>query len=388
MGTNETHANHATSTANEVSTVIIGAGQAGLATAQALMTSGHDCVVLERNDRLGDNWRHHYDSLHLYTPARYDGLPGFPFPGDPHACPGKDEVADYLQAYAAHFSLPVRLGVHVVRLAGGGTAHGNDDSRFVVETDAGTYHCNDVVVATGTFGRAPRVPEFARDLDPGVLQLHSSEYRRPSQLAPGPVLVVGASHSGCDIAYELAETRQTTLVGRDCGEIPIRWDSWQTRMAVPVLVFAWRHVLTRRTPIGRRAMPHIRHHGGPMLRVKRADLAARGVLRNPSRVEGVRGGRPVLGDGTVVDVANIVWATGFEQHFDWIDLPIVGDDGWPREYRGVADEVPGLYFCGLAFQYAFSSMVLPGVGRDARYLADRIASDRSLHERALVSVTA
>ncbi|WP_347352803.1 NAD(P)/FAD-dependent oxidoreductase [Intrasporangium sp.] len=371
-----------------VSTVVIGAGQAGLATAQALLARGHDCIVLERNDRLGDNWRHHYDSLRLYSPARYDGLPGLPFPGDPWACPGKDEVADYLQAYAAHFDLPVRAGVRVVRLARGDTGAGRA-RRFVVGTDTGTYHCDNVVVATGTFGRTPRLPGFARDLDPGIQQLHSSEYRRPSQLSEGPALVVGASHSGCDIAYELAASRPTTLVGRDCGQIPVRWDSWQTGLAVPLLVFAWRHVLTRRTPMGRRMMPHIREHGGPMLRVKRADLAARGVVRNTARVEGVRGGRPLLADGTVLDVANVVWATGFEQRFDWIDLPVVGDDGWPREYRGVAADVPGLYFCGLAFQYAFASMVLPGVGRDARYLADRIvAAERSRPRGTPVTVAA
>lgn len=367
MSTNGTHD-------HDVSTVIIGAGQAGLATARALLAKGHDCVVLERNERIGDNWRHHYDSLRLYTPARYNGLPGLPFPGRADAFPGKDDVADYLQSYAAHFSLPVRLGVRVVRLGRDTAGGGQGDRGFVVETDAGTYHCDNVVVATGTFGRTAHVPSFAKELDPGILQLHSSEYRRPSQLAPGPVLVVGASHSGCDIAYELAETRSTTLVGRDCGQIPLPWDSWQTRLALPLLIFAWQHVLTRRTPMGRRAMPQLRQHGGPMLRVKREDLAARGVVRNTSRVEVVRDGRPVLSDGTVIDTANVVWATGFEQRFEWVDLPVIGEDGWPREYRGVADDVPGLFFCGLSFQYAFSSMVLPGVGRDAAYVADRIAA--------------
>ncbi|HET8594842.1 MAG TPA: NAD(P)/FAD-dependent oxidoreductase [Intrasporangium sp.] len=376
MSTNGTHEDHV------VSTVIVGGGQAGLATAQALLSRGQDCVVLERNDRLGDNWRHHYDSLRLYTPARYDGLPGLPFPGEPWAYPSKDDVADYLQSYAAHLGLPVRLGVRVLRLARETTEGGSTEGGFVVETDAGTYHCDNVVVATGTFGRRPHLPDFAADLRPAILQLHSSEYRRPSQLSPGPVLVVGASHSGCDIALELAATRPTTLVGRDCGQLGLRWDSPQLRAALPVLVFAWRHVLTRRTPMGRRVMPHVRHHGGPMLRVKREDLAARGVVRNVSRVEGVRDGLPLLSDGTVVEAANIVWATGFEQHFDWIDLPVVGEDGWPREYRGVVDDVPGLFFCGLSFQYAFSSMVLPGVGRDAGYVADRIAARTREHPKS------
>ena len=138
----------------------------------------------------------------------------------------------------------------------------------------------------------------------------------------------------------------------------------------------WRHVVTRRTPIGRKEMHEIRHHGGPMLRVKRADLERRGVVRNTSRVVGVKDGRPVLDDGTVVDAATVVWCTGFRQAFDWIDLPVFGDDGYPEEYRGVVEAVPGLFFCGLSFQYAFSSMVLPGrrPGRGVRRPADRRAA--------------
>jgi putative flavoprotein involved in K+ transport len=124
--------------------------------------------------------------------------------------------------------------------------------------------------------------------------------------------------------------------------------------------------------MGRKVMNEVRLHGGPMLRVKRADLRARGVERVLDRVTGVRDGRPVLASGQVLDVANVVWCTGFRQVFDWIDLPIFGSDGWPQEMRGVVPEAPGLFFCGLAFQYAFSSMVLPGVGRDAAYVAKQI----------------
>ena len=145
------------------------------------------------------------------------------------------------------------------------------------------------------------------------------------------------------------------------------------RLLFPALLFAWQHVVTRRTPIGRKAMPHIRSHGGPMLRVKRSDLAARGVERVTSRVEEVRDGLPVV-DGTPREVANVVWATGFRQAFDWIRLPVFGEDGYPREARGVVDEAPGLYFCGLSFQYSFSSMLLCGAGRDAGYVVDRLVA--------------
>jgi putative flavoprotein involved in K+ transport len=349
-----------------IETVIIGAGQAGLSTGYHLQRQDRPFVILDGAGRVGDQWRQQWDTLRLYSPAKYDGLPGLPFPGEPWSFPGKDQVADYLEQYANHFNLPIRFRTRVERLDGDG--NGN----YVVTTKQGSFRCRNVVVCTGTFGRTPSIPEFAADLDPSILQLHSSEYRRPAQLREGPVLVVGGSHSGTDIAYEAAQTHPTILAGRDCGQIPVRIESRPARVVFPVLVFAWKHVITRRTPIGRKEMQAIRFHGGPMLRVKRSDLASRGVERITERVTGVADGRPVIG-GTAYDVANVVWATGFRQVFDWIRLPVIGDDGWPVEYRGVVTDSPGLFFCGLSFQFGFSSMVLPGIGRDAAFVADRIA---------------
>jgi putative flavoprotein involved in K+ transport len=350
----------------DIDTVIIGAGQAGLSTGYHLQRRGIPFVVLDAASRVGDNWRRQWDSLRLYSPAHVDGLPGLPFPAPRWTFPGKDAVGDYLETYARTFDLPVRLETRVQALD-------PDDDGYVVTTDRGRFSCRNVVVATGTFGRTANVPAVAEDLDPRILQLHSSEYRRPSQVNDGTVLVVGASHSGTDIAYELAETHPTILAGRDCGEIPPRLGSPVFHVVFPVLLFAWRHVLTRRTPIGRKEMAEVRHHGGPMLRVKRRDLVARGVERVTSRVEEAHEGRPVV-DGTPREVSTIVWATGFRQVFDWIHLPVLGEDGWPREMRGVVADAPGLFFCGLSFQYSFSSMVLPGVGRDAAYVADRVAA--------------
>ncbi|HWD79903.1 MAG TPA: NAD(P)-binding domain-containing protein [Kribbella sp.] len=258
------------------------------------------------------------------------------------------------------------------------------DDQWVVTVGADRLIVDNVVVATGTFGRTPYLPDFAVDLDPAIRQLHSSEYQRPGQLKDGPVLVVGGSHSGTDIAYEVAQTHPTILCGRDPGQVPFTPGKPGQALFWPVMLFAWRHVLTRRTPMGRKEMGHIRHHGGPMIRVKRADLLARGVERVPARVTGTQDGRPMLADGRVLDVANVVWATGFRQVFDWIKRPVVGADGWPREYRGVAEDAPGLFFCGLSFQYAFSSMVLPGVGRDAAYVARRITA-RSHADRSLAA---
>lgn len=358
-------------TEQQTETLIIGGGQAGLAVAHRLQELGRECLVVDGNRRVGDNWRVHYDSLRLYTPAKYCGLPGLAFPGDPWAYPTKDDVADYLETYALHFDLPVRMHTRVEHLE-------TRDGTFVATLGDETIQSANVVVATGTFGRTPSVPALAADLDPAIRQVHSSGYKRPEQLAPGPVLVVGASHSGCDIALEVAADHPTILVGRDCGQVPVEWDSKRIRVAMPILTFVFRHVLTRRNPVVRKKLGEFRSHGGPMLRVKRHHLAEREVARFQQRVTGTVDGRPQLADGRVLDVANVVWCTGFRQDFGWIDLPVFGDDGWPEEYRGVVETVPGLYFCGLSFQYAFSSMLLPGVGRDAAHVAERIAdADRT-----------
>ena len=357
-------------TTQHIETVIVGAGQAGLSVGYHLRKHDRPFIIVDGNDRIGDNWREQWDTLRLFTPAKYDALPGMRFPGDKWHFPQKDEVADFVEAYALKWDLPVRMSTRVDRLEarpGGG---------YTLAIGADAITCDNVVVATGTFGRTPYVPDFAADLDPSILQMHSSEYRRPAQLQEGPALVVGASHSGTDIAYELALTHPTILCGRDCGQLPARLESRRARRVLPLLVFVARHVLTRRTPIGRKIMAEIRSHGGPMLRVKRADLQERGVDRRLSRVSGVKDGLPVLDDGIVVDANNVIWCTGFQQVFDWIDLPIIGEDGWPKEYRGVVDSAPGLFFCGLSFQFAFSSMVFPGIGRDAEFVARRI------HERS------
>jgi putative flavoprotein involved in K+ transport len=352
-------------THEDVETLIIGAGQAGLATAYHLTRAGREVVVVDAHERVGDGWRQQWDTLRLYSPARYDGLPGLAFPAPSWSFPGKDEVADYFESYAERFELPVRLGQRVDRLEA-------DGDRYLATFGNRTIRAENVVVSTGTFGRTPLVPDFADRLDPLIMQLHSSQYRRPSQLRDGPVLVVGASHSGADVAYELAESRPTILCGRDPGQIPVRLGTPMFKVAFPLVVFAFTHVLSRRTPMGRKEMNEFRLHGGPALRVKRADLLARGVERLPARVVGVEDGRPLLADGRVADVANVVWCTGFRQAFGWIDLPIFDEHGWPDELRGVVDRAPGLFFCGLSFQSAASSMLIHGVRRDSAYVAKRI----------------
>jgi putative flavoprotein involved in K+ transport len=366
--------------AEHIQTLIIGAGQAGLATARHLQLNGRSCLVIDANERVGDGWRRQWDTLKLYSPAKYDGLPGLPFPAPAWSFPGKDDVAVYFESYAKHFDLPVRLNTRVDGLA----AHGDG---YAATCGEHTIFADNVVVATGTFGRTPHIPDFADELDPMIMQMHSSEYRRPAQLREGPVLVVGASHSGMDVAYEVATDHPTILSGLDRGQIPSRLDSPMFKIVFPAVKFVFSHVLTRRTPMGRKAMEEFRFHGGPALRVKRSDLVDLGVERLLERVVGVQDGLPVLDGGRVTDVTNVIWCTGFRQAFGWIDLPIFGEDGWPVEMRGVVDSSPGLYFCGLGFQYAASSMLIAGVGRDAAFVAGHIATRTSARVEPAVSAT-
>lgn len=351
--------------AERVETVVIGGGQAGLAAGHHLARRGREFVILDSCTRVGDSWRCHWDSLRLFSPARAAALPGMRFPAPPSSYPTKDEMADFLEVYATSFDLPVRGGVRVTRLT-------HRDGRYIVSSSTGTIEADNVIVATGTFGRTPYVPDFAADLDPAIVQLHSSDYKNPTQLQPGGVLVVGASHSGGDIAYEVAAHHETVLSGPIHGELPLDINAPLRHVVVPVLFFLAKHVLTLRSPIGSKMRAEIRAHGGPLIRVKRADLARVGVEMVPARTVAAPNGQPVLDDGRVLEVANVIWCTGFRQVFDWIELPVLGADGWPLEQRGVMPSTPGLYFTGLAFQYAFSSMLVGGVGRDAAYVVKHL----------------
>jgi putative flavoprotein involved in K+ transport len=358
---------HPTTDTDRVETVIIGAGQAGLSTGYHLARHGRPFVILEADGRVGDVWRRRFDSLRLYSPARYDGLPGWGFPADPWSRPTKDQVADYLEAYAERFALPVLTGARVERMS-------RDGERYTVVAGEHRFEAEHVVVASGTF-QEPIVPDFADALDPRIAQMHSVDYRNPSQVSEGPVLVVGASHSGADIAFELARERHpVVLSGRINGEVPFDIEGRPARAIIRVLWFLANHVMTIRTPLGRHMRPEVRSHGGPLLSVKRADLRAVGVELAEPRVAGVRDGRPVLENGRVLDVRTVVWCTGFGKDVGWIDLPVTGDDGWPEQYCGVAAASPGLYFVGLPFLHAFASMLIGGVGRDAARVADHIAA--------------
>jgi putative flavoprotein involved in K+ transport len=346
-------------------TIVIGGGQAGLSVGYYLKKQGRPFVILDANERIGGSWRTRtWNSLRLFTPARYDGLPGWSFPASAWSFPTARETADYLEAYAARFDLPVRTDMAVTRLA-------KDGGRYVVECGERRFEADSVVIATGFYG-IPSVPEFASELDPRIVQMHSSDYKDPSQLNPGGVLLVGAGNSGADIGMEVSATHRTWLSGRDKGQIPFRIEHPLRRLVLPVLWFVASHVLTVKTAIGRKVRPHVLEDGAPLIRVKSQDLLAAGVERVP-KTTGTQDGLPVLEDGRVLDVANVIWCTGFRQDFSWIDVPVFGEDSGPMHERGVASE-PGLYFVGLDFLYSFTSENVGGVRRDARHIAKHIAS--------------
>ena len=353
------------SAAERVETIVIGGGQAGLSVGYQLARRGLPFVILEAGERIGDAWRTRWDSLRLFTPARYDALAGMPFPAPRHSYPSKDEMAAYLEAYAARFKLPVRTGVRVDRVSRNGTG-------FVVTTGERRYEADNVVVAIGSWQR-PRVPPPAAELDPGIVQLHSAAYRNPGQLQDGDVLLVGAGNSGAEIALDVAEGRRVFLSGRDVGHVPIRIESFSARFVLPLILRGLFHrVLTMRTPMGRMKRDEVFSHGLPLVRTKPDDLAAAGVERVP-RVAGVHDGLPRLEDGRVLDVANVIWCTGFDPDLDWIDLPGVAHDD-PVTERGVVADQPGLYFVGLLFLYSVSSAMIHGLARDASHVAEHIAA--------------
>lgn len=347
-------------------TVVIGGGQAGLAMGYFLARQDRDFVILDAGDRVGEIWRKRWDSLRLFTPAHHSGLPGMPFPVPESHFPTKDETADYLEAYARKFDLPVRHGRRVESLS-------RHDGGYLVSTGDERYAAEHVVVATGPY-QQPKIPGFAARLDPAIAQLHSSAYRNPDQLPEGDVLVVGAGNSGAEISVDLAATRHTYLSGRDAGHIPIglihnRLSLWLAD-----------RVLTTDTRLGRKMSEAHRYRGAPLVRLKPKDIAAARVELVP-RVEGVVDGKPRLADSRVLDVAVVVWATGFRLEFGWIEVPIFDDGGYPIHHRGVVDAAPGLYFLGLPFQYTPTSEHVGGVGKDARHISEHIAA-RSPTRRA------
>jgi putative flavoprotein involved in K+ transport len=343
-------------------TIVIGAGQAGLAAGYFLQRAGLRFTLLDAGEQAGDAWRHRWDSLRLFTPSRYNALPGMRFPGAPSALPGKDDVAEYLAHYARTFRLPIRFGTRVTSLRRG-------DEGFSIDTREGdTMSARTVIVATGANQR-PHVPAFASTIDRRIAQLHSSAYRRADRLPAGKVLVVGAGNSGAQIALELAASgRDVVLSGRDTGSMPRRL------LGRDIYDWLWPTIMRPAVDslLGRRLMGGRLFSGDPLIGIPASSFEQPRLSRVGRTVSA--DGDPVLEDGSIVrNLAAIVWCTGFRPDYDWIELPVVGLDGYPQHRRGIARNVPGLAFVGMRFQHRLGSSLLGGVGEDAEHVVNELA---------------
>lgn len=349
-----------------IDTLVIGGGQSGLAVGFHLAKAGIPFLIVDANERTGDSWRHRWDSLQLFTPNRFNSLPGLPIPGEDWGFPTKDELADYLESYAQHFELPIRHGVRVDHLTKVG-------HRFVATAGDMVFEADNVVVAMASYQK-PKYPPFADELDASIVQIHVADYASPAQLQEGAVLVVGMGNSGAEIAKELIRDRRVFISGEPSFVQPFTPHKLSGRILMPFVgPVILNRLLTTSTPMGRRARSKMLHKGAPLLRVKPKELVAAGVER-VDRTTGVVDGYPQVGGDTVLDVANVVWCTGFSSGLDWIELPVFDDRGDVIHDRGVVDSQPGLYFVGLKFLYSVLSDTLLAVGRDSGHVVDHLST--------------
>jgi putative flavoprotein involved in K+ transport len=357
-------------------TIVIGAGQAGLSAGYHLAKRGKPFLIVDAGERVGGTWHHRWDSLTLFTPAMRSNLPGFRAHRR-YEFLNSAELIAYLEEYVDRFSLPVRLGVRV-----DGLFREGDGFRITAGDEA--FLASNVILATGVH-RVPKRPAFAAELADDIVQLHSADYRNPAQLAPGTVLMVGAGNSGVEIGVEVARTHQVLLAGRNVGQLPIDTRKRrQGRIVFPVIWWVWEHVLTEDRKPGRKVQAEaLEGHGEPLIRQKEKDIVAAGIERVP-RITGVVDGRPRTEDGTMLDVANVIWATGFRPDFGWIDLPGLDASGRLASERGAVVGQPGLYVLGQEFQYMFNSHTVGGVGKDAGYVVQQL-DQRSRVEHPVVS---
>lgn len=359
---------------DRIDTVVIGGGQAGLAVGYYLAQQKRDFVILDAHRHAGDSWRQRWDSLRLFTPIGFNNLPGMQFPKSTDRFPSKDKMADYLESYVGHFELPMLFNMKADELT-------RDGDSYLISAGTLLLKANHVIVATGAYP-TPRVPALASRLDPTINQLHSAAYRNPSQLRDGAVLVVGAGNSGVEIALELAPGHLVWLAGRDTGFVPANYGNFSYEFGVVAFKTLMQRLTVDTLP-GRWIVQRAKEFSGghPVVGLTPADILRAGIQRVP-RVIDVTNGRPVLEGGQVLDVTNIIWATGFVRDYRWIKLPIFDSRGNPIHHRGVVQAELGLYFVGLPYQSSLLSGLVAGASVDAKYVAKQLSFRARAIDRA------
>lgn len=338
--------------------LVVGAGQAGLAMGYYLKKKNLSFLILDQSSEVGESWKNRYDSLTLFTPRTYSNLPGMILKGEQGGYPKKDEISAYLKSYAKTFSLPIKLNTLIESLD-------EIDAAFELTTNKGKYRARNIVVATGPF-QHPNIPGFSKNLSSNIFQLHSSEYKNPSQLKEGTTLVVGGGNSGAQIATEIAEERTVYLsVGhrlrflpQDIGNRSIFW--WFDKLG-----FLKANVNSN---FGR----YLKNRPDPIFGLELKEKIKLAKVKVKPKVVSVKGSRVEFEDGGLLEVNNIIWSTGFKPDYTWIKVPFIFDhNGLPIHDRGITSK-KGLYFLGMPWQYRRGSAILQGIGFDANHLADNL----------------
>jgi putative flavoprotein involved in K+ transport len=359
-------------------TIVIGGGQAGLATGYHLKQMNSDFLILDAEARTGDSWRRRWNSLRLFTLAWNNGMPGLPFPGNQNVFPTKDEVADFLMEYKETFELPVLYNARVMMVK-------KSKNGFRIMLPDRKLETQNLVIAAGNYG-IPKIPSFAKELNGSIQQMHSAYYKSPDDLPEGRTLIVGAGTSGFQIALDaLSEKRTVYVAGKPTPQIPDFIFKYFGKQ------FVWmnKHVLNTSTPMGRKFQTRVQQGGGaPLIRISPEAAQKAGVKLLP-RLKGAQDSWPITESGEKIEATAIIWCTGFHPDYSWLDLfGAIGVNGYPEATRGVSSIYPGLYFVGSQFQYSLTSTWLGGVGRDAGYIAHRIRAygkaDYQSKEKSLV----
>lgn len=338
--------------------IIIGAGQAGLTMGYYLKQEGYNFLLLEAGNRIGDSWRNRYDSLQLFTPREYSSLPGMIVKGEGKGFPCKDEMATYLEEYARYFKLPVQLQTEVLKIK-------KEKEIFKLHTPTEILQAKKVVIATGGF-QQPYIPSFSQHLSSHVFQIHSSQYKSPSQIPKGNVLVVGGGNSGMQIAVELAKTHEVTMsISHPLTFLPLRLFRKSIFYWLEKLGLLYAEVNTKRGK-------WFQKRKDPIFGFEGKELIRNGAIKLEEKVVSASENNIMFQNGGTYSAESIIWSTGFIQNYKWIELEkAVNENGFPNHVKGISP-VRGLYYIGLPWQSQRGSALICGVGKDASYLLSEI----------------